>query len=109
MHELALTQEIIAVVRERAGAAQVTRVVLEIGRLAAVLPDAVRSCFEMCIEETPLRGAELAIIEIPGVAGCRACGGQVRLEQPLGRCGCGSSDLEWHSGQELRIREIEVI
>ena len=109
MHELALTQEIIAVVSERAGAARVLRVVLEIGKLAAVLPDAVRSCFALCIEDTPLQGAELAIIQTPGVARCRACGGQVLLDQPFGRCRCGSSDLEWLSGDELRIREIEVI
>lgn len=109
MHELALTQEIISVARERAGAAQVTRVVIEIGRLTAVLPDAVRSCFRLCVEDTPLRGAELVIIETPGAARCRACGGQVQLDQPLGCCSCGSRDLEWLAGQELRIREIEVI
>ena len=108
MHELALTQEIIAVVLERAGTAQVTRVVIEIGRLSAVLPDAVRACFELCIEDTPLLGATLEIIEKPGVARCRECAGQVLLDRPFGRCGCGCTDLEWLSGEELRIVELEV-
>jgi hydrogenase nickel incorporation protein HypA/HybF len=109
MHELAITQEIIAVVLERVGGAQVTRVTLEIGRLSAVLPDAVRSCFELCIEETPLKDATLEIIETPGVARCTACAGQVILERPYGRCTCGCSELEWLSGEELRIRQMEVI
>ena len=39
---------------------------------------------------------------------CRACGGEVALEKPFGRCDCGGSDLEWLSGEELRIKEYEV-
>ena len=31
-------------------------------------------------------GAQLEIIEIPGRARCRACGGEVMLERPFGRC-----------------------
>jgi hydrogenase nickel incorporation protein HypA/HybF len=109
MHELSITQEIIEAVLEKAGAAQVTRVVLEIGKLSAVLPDAVRSCFALCTEETPLQHTTLEIIETPGVARCVACGAQVLLSRPFGRCACGSSDLQWQSGEELRILEMEVI
>jgi hydrogenase nickel incorporation protein HypA/HybF len=109
MHELSIAQEIIAVVLERAGAAQVKRVTLEIGRLSAVLPDAVRTCFEICIEETPLKDTALEIIETPGVARCTACSTQLILDRPFGRCGCGCSELEWLSGEELRIRQMEVI
>jgi hydrogenase nickel incorporation protein HypA/HybF len=87
----------------------VTRVVLEIGKLAAVLPDALRFCFDLCAEETPLAGASLVIIETPGRARCRACGGAVELERPLGLCTCGSTDLEWLSGEELKIKEFEVV
>lgn len=109
MHELAITQETIEAVLARAGAAQVTRVTLEIGRLSAVLPDAVRTCFERCREDTPLRATELTIIETPGVARCTACGAELQLDRPFGRCACGCSDLEWLAGEELRIREMEVI
>lgn len=108
MHELAITQEIVTLVAERAGTARVTRVVLEIGRLSAVLPDAVRFCFDLCAEGTALEGAALEVIETPGQARCRHCGEMVRLDKPFGWCRCGSSDLEWLSGDELKIREIEV-
>ena len=53
-------------------------------------------------------GPQLEIIEIPGRARCRACGGEVVLERPFGRCECGGTDLEWLSGEELRVKEYEV-
>lgn len=109
MHELGVTQEIVEVVRERAGGARVVRVVIEIGKLSTILPDAVRFCFDLCCEGTELSGAALDIIEPPGRARCRACAAEVSLDRPFGRCACGSSDLDWISGTELRIREMEVI
>ena len=109
MHELGITEEVVEIVSARAGGARVRRVVLEIGRLTAVLPDAVRFCFAACSEATALEGAELEIIETAGRAACRRCGGEVHLEQPFGRCGCGSSDLEWLAGEELRIIEFELL
>ena len=108
MHELGITQDVIDIVSRRAGAAKVNRVVLEIGKLSAVLPDAVRFCFDLCAEGTVVEGAELEIIETPGLACCHICGSDVVLERPIGRCQCGSTDLEWCGGDELRIREMEV-
>jgi hydrogenase nickel incorporation protein HypA/HybF len=108
MHELGIAQEIVALVTERAGGKRVCRVVLEVGKLAAVLPDALDFCFDLCTEETLLEGASLVIIEIPGRARCRLCNGDVQLDRPLGQCSCGSTDLEWLSGEELKIKEFEV-
>jgi hydrogenase nickel incorporation protein HypA/HybF len=108
MHELAITQEIVSVVTERASGARVRRVVIVIGKLSTVLPDAVRFAFDLCAEGTPLEGAALEIIETPGRARCRACSNEVELDRPFGRCQCGESDLEWLSGEELSIREMEV-
>ena len=105
MHELGITQEVIEIVSRRANGAKVRRVVLEIGKLTAVLPDAVRFCFDVCAEDTVAAGAVLDIIETPGLARCRACGGEVTLDRPFGVCSCGSSDLDWVSGEELRVRE----
>jgi hydrogenase nickel incorporation protein HypA/HybF len=109
MHELAITQDIVEILRERAGGRRVRRVVLEIGKLSSVLPDAVRFCFDLAAEGTPAEGAALEIVEPPGRGRCCSCGGEVVLERPFGRCSCGSSDLEWISGEELKIREMEVV
>jgi hydrogenase nickel incorporation protein HypA/HybF len=107
MHELGIAQEVVALVAKHAQG-KVTRVVLEIGKLSAVLPDAVRFCFDLCSEGTAVAGAQLDIIEIPGRACCRACGAEVMLERPFGRCDCGETDLEWLAGEELRVKEYEV-
>jgi hydrogenase nickel incorporation protein HypA/HybF len=109
MHELAVTQEIVEILRERAGKRKVRRVVIEIGKLSLILPDAVRFCFDLCAEGTPAEGAQLEILEPAGRARCRDCGGEVALEQPFGRCACGSTDLEWISGEELKVKEMEVL
>src|SRR3982750_3169345 len=108
MHELGVTQEIVARAADRADGRRVVRVVVEIGRLTAVLPDAVRFCFDLCAEGTAVEGAELRVVETPGTARCRTCGQVLELDRPFGRCGCGNTDLEWLTGEELRITEIEV-
>jgi hydrogenase nickel incorporation protein HypA/HybF len=108
MHELGITQEIIEIVSEHSNGAKVTRVVLEIGKLSAILPDAVRFCFDLCSEGTVAEGACLEIIETPGQARCRQCDALVMLDKPFGRCDCGSTDLEWLTGEELKIKEMEV-
>jgi hydrogenase nickel incorporation protein HypA/HybF len=108
MHELGIVQEVIDLVTEHARGARVKRVVLEIGKLTAVLPEAIRFSFDVCRADTVAEGAELQIVETPGQARCRACGGELVLEEPLGCCGCGSFDLEWLAGTELKIREMEL-
>jgi hydrogenase nickel incorporation protein HypA/HybF len=109
MHELAITESLVSAVAERVDGGRVTRVVLEIGRLSGVVPDAVRFCFDLCAEGTPLAGARLEIDEPPGRARCRACGVEADVDDPLALCGCGSADLEVYRGRELRIREVEVV
>lgn len=109
MHELGITEEIVEIVRERAGERRVRRVVIEIGKLSLVLPDAVRFCFDLVAEGTTVEGAELEILEPPGRGRCRVCAGEIALESPLGRCGCGSTDFDWISGEELRVTQLEMI
>ena len=108
MHELSITQEVVALATESARGRKIIRVVLEIGKLSGVLPDAVRFCFDLCTEGTDAAGAVLEIIETPGRGRCRACGAEVPLERPFGRCECGNTDLEWLAGDELRVKEVEL-
>jgi len=108
VHELGITQEVVALAEEHACGRRVRRVLLEIGKRSAVLPGAVRFCFDLCAEGTVAEGAALEIVETPGRARCRACGREVELDRPFGRCPCGGTDLEWLSGDELRVRELEL-
>ena len=108
MHEMAITESVVAAVSERIGPERVRRVVLEIGRLSGVVPDALRFCFEICAKDTTLHGALLEIREIEGRAHCSACGADVELDFPVGLCECGSLELAIVSGRELRIKEVEL-
>ena len=109
MHELAIAEEIVAIVADRTSGARVRRIVIEVGRLCAVVPDAMRFCFDLATEGTVAEGARLEIVEVPGRGRCRACGSDVVLDRPFGRCGCGSTDLEWLAGEELRVRDVELV
>jgi hydrogenase nickel incorporation protein HypA/HybF len=109
MHEMGIAMQIVEIASDRCAGARVSRVVVEIGKLTAVLPDAVRFCWGPASEGTAVEGATLEIRETEGLGRCRACGKDVVLERPFGRCACGCDDLEWLSGDELKVREMEVV
>jgi len=108
MHEMSLAQSVVEICAERAGGARVRRVTLEIGALAAVMPDAIRFCFDICTQQTVLEGAVLDIVEIAGRGRCRRCGSELPMPDFLAACGCGSIDIECIEGEALRVREMEV-
>jgi hydrogenase nickel incorporation protein HypA/HybF len=109
VHELSLTQAVVDTVVERLGDTPVARVTLEIGRLSGVVVDSVRFCFDLVAEGTPVAGAELEVLEPPGRAACRDCGREFELDDPILLCpGCGSADVAIRSGDQLRIRSVEV-
>jgi len=105
---MGITQSIVAIVADQAAGRKVTRVTVEIGRLAAIMPDAIRFCFDVVAKGSALDGAALEIIEVPGRARCLDCGNDVTLTEVFGRCGCGSRRLERISGEELNIKSMEV-
>jgi hydrogenase nickel incorporation protein HypA/HybF len=109
MHELALTQDLVELINEQFAGRRVTRVVLEVGKLCAVVPDAFRFCFGLCVEGTVADGAALEILETQGSARCRFCGSTFAVDGLLGACSCGSSDLDVSGGDELRLKAVEVI
>ncbi len=108
MHEMGLTQSIVAIVSEHAAGRKVTRVTLEIGKLAAIMPDAIRFCFDVVTQGSSLEGAALDIIEIAGRARCRDCEAEVLLTEVFTKCRCGSGRLQRLSGEELNIKSMEL-
>jgi hydrogenase nickel incorporation protein HypA/HybF len=109
VHEMAITQSVVAAVSEHVGNGRATRVRLEIGKLSGVVADSVRFCFDLATAGTPLEGALLEIVETPGLAYCRACQREVDIDDLIPLCECGSADLELRGGHELKINEVEVV
>ena len=109
MHELGITRNIVAIVSERAQGQTVLRVTIEVGRLSGMLADAIRFCFDVCSQGTPLAGAALNIIDVEGRGLCDACGAEPVMTAPLGRCpACREPRLRMVAGTELKIKEMEV-
>jgi hydrogenase nickel incorporation protein HypA/HybF len=61
VHELAITNSIVEIVSERSHGARVLRIVLEVGLLTAVEPEALRFCFEVVAAGTVAQDAVLDI------------------------------------------------
>jgi hydrogenase nickel incorporation protein HypA/HybF len=108
MHELAITESVVEQVTECVGAARVVRLVLEVGALTAVVPDAIRFCFEVCARATPCENATLEIVVVDGHGVCNACGDERAVSELASSCACGSFDVQITRGQDLRVREVEV-
>jgi hydrogenase nickel incorporation protein HypA/HybF len=113
VHELALAQAIAEGVLAQAAACGATRVAsvrLRIGEAAGVVPDALRSCFEMVASaEPPLCGAQLAIEMVPHRARCGRCGEEFAVVDYIVRCpACHGWDAAVISGTELEVREMEI-
>lgn len=109
MHELGITQSIVSTCAERAGESRIVRVRLKIGKLTAVVPDAIRFCFDLVAEGTPLEGAALEIVDVPGKGRCQDCGSELDLEAFVFSCDrCQSARIEVLSGDELEIQEMEA-
>jgi hydrogenase nickel incorporation protein HypA/HybF len=109
MHELAITQGVVAAVTERTGSTPVAVVRLRVGRLAGVVPDAMRFCFELVTAGTPLEGATLEIEEPEGRGRCRTCGQDLGLADLVLLCACGSADVEVLAGRELAVASVVLV
>ena len=56
-------------VLQEGAAGQPNRIALRVGALDAITPDALRFCFDVVADDTPLEGAELAIEVEGGIVG----------------------------------------
>lgn len=109
MHELSLTQNIVDICLQHGEGKRVTVVVLEIGGLSGVVPDAVEFCFDACSRGTLLEGARLVIERIPARGVCHDCGAEFPLDTYFDPCpSCGGFSHAVISGEELRVKELEV-
>lgn len=109
MHELSVTRNIVAAVREHAGERLVEAVHLRIGKFAGVDVQAIRFCFDVCAQGTVLEGARLEIDEVDGRASCQRCGEVVALEHWVAICPCKDrAPLKLEAGDELLIHAMEV-
>jgi hydrogenase nickel incorporation protein HypA/HybF len=108
MHELAITRNIVAIVGEAAAGRHVRRVMLDVGKLSGVIPDAIAFCFDAVVQGTELDGARLDIRQIDGRARCEVCSAEFAIVTTFARCECGSPRIVLLAGEELDVRAMEL-
>jgi hydrogenase nickel incorporation protein HypA/HybF len=113
MHEMGIAAQIIdialASIPTEMANHKVERINLKIGKLAAVVPESLRFCFEIAAASTRLADAQLTIQSVDVVAQCRDCGLRWTVTGPVFICRrCESGSLEIISGQELDIVSIDI-
>jgi hydrogenase nickel incorporation protein HypA/HybF len=112
MHEMSLCEGILQVLEAEAGNqgfSKVKTVWLEIGELSSVEIEALVFSFDVVTRNTLADGANLEIINLPGTAWCMKCAKNVAVKRRFDACPeCGSYQLQVTSGEEMRIKELEV-
>lgn len=113
MHELPVTQGILAVALEAAeqhGSRRITTVNLVIGDLTSIVDDSVQFYFDAMSAGTPAEGATLNFRREAADAKCLECGHEYRVTPPLDPfCPeCDSLFLEISGGKAFHVESIEV-
>ena len=112
MHEMSLAEGVLQLVEDtarRENAQRVKLVVLEIGRLSSVQPEALRFCFDAVTRSSITQDAALEIIDVPGAGWCMQCAATVPMDELYGACPtCGSHQVQPTGGTEMRVKEIEI-
>lgn len=112
MHEMSLAESVLHLVEataRREQARRVRQVVLEIGDLSCVEPEALKFCFGAVTLGSLAQGAELVIASVPGLGWCAACAQTVPMQTLYDSCPvCDGAPLQVQRGTEMRVREIAI-
>ena len=82
---------------------------LDVGALACVDPHALSFAFEAASNGTRAQGAQLSIRHLPAVGHCDHCSHEGSIDQLYTLCPvCGRDTLKVISGDELRLRDLDV-
>ena len=112
MHEMSIVQNLITIIKEemvKNKAARLRSVRLNIGEMSGIVPEALKTCFEIMTEKSDMKGAVLKMDIAPLVGCCRKCKKEFKVIKYDFSCpDCNSSDIDIISGREMNIVEMEV-
>ena len=114
MHELGIVLNVIDRVEEIAkenNVKKVTKLTLEIGEVSSIVPSYFSDCCEWAKKKTDyMKDTELEMIILEGLSYCRDCKKTYKTTEYAKKCPhCGSDDTYLVTGDEMRIKDIEVI
>ena len=110
MHELALTERMLALALDAAennGAERILQINIRLGVLSGVIPSCVEYYFGLQSKGTIAEGAKLSMTAEPLRIRCRACGAESASDSTLLACPvCGSEDFQLLSGREYYVESL---
>ena len=112
MHELPVTEQLLAIVLEhgrRAKAQRIVNVNLVIGDLTSFVGESIQLYFDLLSKGTEAEKASLSISRIPARARCRQCKNEFEPEGMNWFCPrCGGIMEEVISGREFYVESIDI-
>ncbi len=112
MHEMSIAQSLVDILHEEMenhNATNLKSVKLNVGKLSAIVPEALSFCFEIIVSGTNMEGAKLLMDIIPLKGVCRDCEQRFEIEDYAFSCPhCDSPNIKTIAGQDLSIVEMEV-
>ena len=112
MHEFSIMESALETAAQKtrdAGATQIHRLKLRVGKLSGVVPDALRFAFDGLKAGSPAADAELEIEEVPAVCWCPDCAAEFEaadLKYECPRCHQPSGELR--HGREMELASLEI-
>ncbi len=115
MHEMSLalsileivSQEIRARFGERVTEGRCDSVVVRLGKLSSVEPEALEFAWEVARQDSPFPKARLVIETVPVRARCGLCGEVFVLDTESGQCArCGAAPFRIFEGREIEVSRI---
>ncbi len=114
MHELGLADAALQLAFDearKANASRVARIVIRVGALSGVDPEALRFALEVLAKGTSADGAAMEIEPVEAIAHCNQCQREFPAElASLFECPqCGRSSCDLKEGRELHLVRLELI
>lgn len=112
MHELSVTESVLAIACKHAQKAQAVRVTdihLVIGRLSSIVDDSIAFYWNMISKDTLCENARLHFNRLPAILLCLDCDNEFQLGGELTPCpNCSSARIRVLSGDEFQVESIEI-
>ena len=109
MHELSITESLLALTLQHSGGARVTAVHVVVGDLASVVNESVQFYWDLISAGTPAAGAQLCFRRVPARFRCEACRHAYAPASEVLACPvCGSLRVKLTAGDEFYLEALDV-
>lgn len=112
MHELSVVANLFEILEKKLEAQKGKRICyvkLQVGLLSGVVPELLKTAFDIYKKDTTAEDAELDITEVPCKIECQDCGTVAIKDDYVFICEkCGSTNLKTLEGTEMILETMEI-